>query len=119
MISHQMTLSELEILLNSSVEPQDVLRLSKQAMKIYELLQIGPVKTSDLALVSFQYNARVHEVRHALVKIGLMLDLKEGEGGQNQYEIVSIEQSSFWKKVRKRNEEWKWLDVGSAPIESD
>jgi len=108
MIPHQMTIGELEILLNPSVKGKDELRLSRQAEKIYELLQRGPVKTSELAAVACQYNARVSEIRHAIVKMGLMVDEIDGEGGENQYQLTELQQSTFWKKVKAKNEEWKW-----------
>lgn len=109
MTPHQMTLPELEILLNASVKSKDTLRLSQQAERIYGLLQRGPVKTSQLAEIGCQYQARLSEVRHALIKIGLMVDQYEGEGGQNEYRIVELAQSTFWKKVKEKNEVWKWL----------
>lgn len=109
MTPHQMTIAELEILLNPSVKGKDELRLSRQAEKIYELLQRGPVKTSELSAIACQYNARLSEIRHALVKTGLMVDEIEGSGGQNEYRIVGLEQSTFWKKVKEKNEASKWL----------
>lgn len=109
MTPYQMTLPELEILLNPSVKGKDELRLSRQAGKIYVLLQRGPVKTSQLAEIGLQYNARVNEIRHAIVKLGLMVDVVEGSGGENQYEIVGLDRSKFWQRVRDRGESWKWL----------
>lgn len=109
MAPHQMTLPELEMLLNPSVKGKDELRLSQQARRIYDLLQRGPVKTSQLAEIGLQYNARLSEVRHAIVGLGLMIDqCGEGESGENQYQLVELEQSTFWKKVKEKNEVWKW-----------
>lgn len=102
----QMMLSEIP--LNPSVEEKDELRLKNQAMEIYGLLQLGPITTSEAAAIAKQYNARINEIRHALVHKGLMIDEIEGEGGENKYEIVNLETSTFWKKVREKNEEWKW-----------
>jgi len=48
-----------------------------------------------------------------------MVDEVQGTGGDNLYQIVALGQSTFWKKVKKKNAEWRWLDVGSASIESD
>lgn len=104
-----MTLPELEILLNPSVKGKDELRLSRQAKTIYDLLRCGPVKTSQLAEIGLQYGARLSEVRHALVKIGLMVDEIGGEGGENQYQLVELERSTFWQRVQERGEIWKWL----------
>lgn len=106
MAHRQMTIGEL--LLNPSVKSKDTLRLSRQAEKIYHLLQRGPVKTSELAAIGYQYGARVSEIRHSLVKIGLMVDEIEGSGGQNEYRIVELGRSAFWRKVRQKGEEWKW-----------
>jgi len=107
MLAHQMTFAEL--LLNVSVKEKYALRLSRQAGKIYELLQRGPVKTSQLAAVGLQYNARLNEIRHALVKVGLMFDQQEGQDGENEYTIVELDRSGFWKRVKEKGEEWKWL----------
>lgn len=106
MAAQQMT---FEILLNSSVEGKDVLRLSNQAQKIYSLLQRGPVTTSELVAVACQYSARLNEIRHSLIKIGLMIDEIPGDVGENQYRIVPIEESSFWQKVINKGEELKWV----------
>lgn len=108
-----------EILLNPSVRDADQLRLSRQAERIYALLQSGPVRTSQLAALSLQYNARINEIRHALFKIGLMIDQRDGQGGENEYTIIELGRSTFWQRVKEKDEEWKWLDVSSAPIESD
>jgi len=107
MTHRQMTIGEL--LLNPSVKNKDTLRLSRQAEKIYALFRRGPVKTSQLAAIACQYNARISEIRHSIVKIGLMVDEIEGSGGQNEYRIVELGRSSFWKKVKQKNEVWKWL----------
>ena len=106
MTGRQMLLTE--ILLNPSVKEKDELRLSKQAVEIYNLLQLGPARTSELAAIGLQYNARINEIRHAICHQGLMIDEVEGEGGDNSYTIVNIEQSKFWKKVKEKREEWKW-----------
>ena len=84
MTGHQMTLPELEILLNPSVEGKDELRLSRQAGKIYVLLQRGPVKTSELAAIACPYHARLSEIRPAIVTLGLMVAEIEGSGGQTE-----------------------------------
>lgn len=107
MTHHQMMLCEIP--LNPSVKEKDELRLSGQALEIYGLLGLGPVRTSEAAAIAKQYNARINEIRHALVRKGLMVDEIEGEGGENKYEIVDLETSTFWKKVKEKNEEWKWV----------
>jgi len=100
---------ELHIPTNTSVDPQDIPRLSNQAKKIYVMLKAGLVTTSELAAVGLQYNARLSEVRHFLVKDGLMVDEIKGSGGENTYQIVKLSESSFWRKVKDRGECWKWL----------
>ena len=98
-----------EVLLNPSVKERDGLRLSRQARRIYALLQRGPVKTSELVAIACQYSARIFEIRKALAPLGLMIDEVTGEGGQNKYRIVELAQSTFWKKVEQKDEAWKWL----------
>ena len=99
----------LEILLNPSVKDVDVERLSKQSIAIFNCFKRGPVKTSLAASIARQYNARINELRHALVKVGLMIDKQEGEGGENTYVIVPLDVSTFWQKVKRKGQEWKWL----------
>ena len=106
MTERQMLLCEIR--LNPSVKAEDELRLSRQAREIYNLLNLGPVKTSEAAAIACQYNARINEVRHAIVKLGLMVDEIPGQGGDNTYKIVPIEQSTFWKNVKAKGEEHKW-----------
>lgn len=91
-----------EILVNPSVETEDEMRLSNQAKEIYGLLQLGPVTTSELAAIACQYNARVNEIRRALLEKGLTIDLTEkGEGGNNKYEIVNFEGSKYEAHLKK------------------
>lgn len=106
MTGRQMTIAE--ILLNPSVKEKDELRLSKQAKEIHGLLQLGPARTSELNAIACQYNARINEIRHAIVHQGLIVDEIEGKGGENSYKIVNLEDSTFWKQVKEKNEEWKW-----------
>lgn len=106
MATQQLT---FEVLANSSVKREDKLRLTRQASKIYRSLQQGPMRTSELAAIACQYCARINELRHAIIKVGLMIDETKGEGGENQYRIVPIEESTFWRKIINKGEEWKWL----------
>ena len=91
-----------EIPLNPSVKEKDELRLSRQAKEIYDLLQLGPVTTSEAAIIACQYNARINEIRHALMEKGLTVDLTEGTGGNNTYEIVEFEGSNYQKHLKKK-----------------
>ncbi len=100
---------EFQIPPNRSVETEDKPRLSRQAKVIFELLQSGPATTSELAAIGLQYNARINEVRHAIVKLGLMVDETEGFGGQNEYRIVELDQSTFWQRLKEKGEQWRWL----------
>lgn len=110
--SQQMT---FEILLNPSVVEIDEERLSRQAREIWSLFKYKQyrlglkITTGDLAAIARQYNARLNEIRHALAPIGLMIDEIRGQAGNNTYEIVPIEESTFWQdKVVKKGLEWKW-----------
>jgi hypothetical protein len=102
---HQLT---FEILLNPSVEVEDERRLSRQAREMYLLFvaryRIGlVVSTSDLREIAAQYNARLYEVRRALVARGLCIDLvRKGMGGQNYYAIVALAESTFYKKHKDK-----------------
>ena len=97
---YQMLLSE--ILLNPSVKEKDELRLSKQAKEIYDLLGLGPVTTGEAATIACQYNARINEIRQALMDIGLTVDETDGVGGNNKYEIVNFEGSKYQEHLRKK-----------------
>jgi len=97
-----------EILLNPSVKDIEQELLNAQAWELYGLLKLGPVTTSKAAAKACQYNARINEIRHALFKIGKMIDMVEGDGGENSYIIVPLEKSTFWEKVKSRGEDWKW-----------
>ena len=103
----------LDILLNPSVKPEDERRLSRQARDIWSLFRFKrrlalKVSNADMQEIAMQYNARVNEVRHALCKTGWMIDLVHGENGLNFYEIVSLDNSSFWKKIIEKGEQYKW-----------
>lgn len=100
---------EFQIPPNRSVGPEDMLRLSRQAKAIYERLQAGPATTSELAAIGLQYGARINSLRHYLVKQGKCVDVIEGENGNNLYEIVPLERSTFWRRVREKQEVYRWL----------
>lgn len=107
MNQRQTLFSEL-LLLNPSVEEKDELRLSRQAREIYGLLQLGSARTSELATIGLQYNARINEIRHAIMELGLTIDLtEEGEGGNNKYEIVEFEGSRYQTHLRKKGLIWQ------------
>ncbi len=99
-----MTQQQLSLTLNPSVKEKDELRLSRQAMEMYELFlardRMGLlVSTNDLDAIGDQYQARLYEVRRALISKGLCIDLvKKGEGGVNYYKLVNLEQSTFFSK---------------------
>lgn len=100
MTQRQMQL--VEILLNPSVKEKDELRLTKQAKEIYDLLGLGPVTTDEASIIAKQYNARFNEIRTALMPLGLTVDMTEGQGGNNSYEIVNFEGSKYEAHLRKK-----------------
>ena len=91
----------LDILLNPSVKSQDEIRLSKQAQKIYKLLLRGEVFTSQMAVIACQYNARLSEIRIALLPFNKTVDLIfEDPTGNNAYKIVQFEGSKYQEHLR-------------------
>lgn len=129
MVPHQRQLMLSELLLNPSVPAVDEKRLSRQAMELYKLLRRGPARTIDLILpdglscpycgrwfsayrglkIVCMYQSRLNELRHALVHRGVMIDEDKAEGGGHVYRIVPLEESMFWRKVKKKGQQWKWL----------
>ena len=97
-----------EILLNPSVPDEDVLRLSRQANKMYGLFRIRHrvglcVSTIDLERIGNQYQARLYEVRRALIPLGWCIDLaRKGTGGVNYYKLVRLEESVFYDARKYR-----------------
>jgi len=96
-----------EILLNPSVPADEELRLSVQALKIWGIFRRGlPVFTSQLSKVACQYNARLNEVRQALMKFDLTIDLThKSRFGNNTYEIVRFQGSKYQKHLREIGKE--------------
>ena len=92
----------VEVLLNPSVPAEDELRLSAQAMKMWKLFRAWDkvgllVSTADLMEIADQYQARLFELRRALINIGLCIDLvRKGKGGINYYALVNLENSTFY-----------------------
>ena len=82
-----------EILVNPSVEPEDELRLSRQAMRIYKMFRFfGKVSNVMMADVAKQYNARIYEIRKALEPFGRTVKLVEKHpNGLNFYKIANLE----------------------------
>ena len=80
-----------EILLNPSVDERDELRLSKQAMKIYELLTIRSVSNVEMSEIALKYTGRVSEIRQALERFGQTVKATRGEGGLWSYSIANLE----------------------------
>ena len=85
-----------EILVNPSVPPEDELRLSKQAMKIYEKLRGrklygGWVNTDEMAEIARQYGARLNEIRRALIPLGLIVGPPEKRDNLNWYTIILLD----------------------------
>ena len=85
-----------EIQVNPSVPPEDELRLSRQAMKIYELLRgrhkYGRwVNVDELSNIARQYNARLNEIRRALIPLGLIVGPPDKRDGLNWYRIILLD----------------------------
>lgn len=99
-MKHARTL--FDIPLNPSVKEKDELRLSKQAKELYDLLGLGPVTTGEAAAIACQYNARFNEIRATLMDMGLTVDMTEGQGGNNSYEIVNFKGSKYQAHLRKK-----------------
>ena len=99
---------DFEILLNPSVPPEDELRLSRQAHAIYNLFmdyhKLGlPVPNTELTKIAFQYQARLYEIRRALIPLGWCIDLvQKSEDGVNCYDLVRLEQSQFYSEHKDR-----------------
>ena len=100
-----------EVVLNPSVIASEAARLSRQAIEILDLLRTAwrdrrLVRTSELRALAGQYNARLFEVRRALVKRGFCVDLieRDTETGNNGYAIVPVEKSTFYARHKERFE---------------
>lgn len=128
-MQQQMT---LDILLNPSVPAEDELRLSRQAQKICRLLEtgrktgtlvanyqimsclMGPVSCpycqrtiplnylAEFLKLVLQYQARLYEVRRALIPADCCVDKIHGKGGVNYYRIVPLSESTFFAKRKEQ-----------------
>jgi len=87
---------------NRTVEEKDRPRLSRQAQEIYEALQRGPMRTSQLVQLAVQYNARLKEVRDYLRADGLTVDCVFGDAGNNLYEIRPFAGSRYQHELLKK-----------------
>jgi len=102
---YQMMLGEIS--LNPSVEAADELRLEGQCRTMFGLFcskhKTGLlVTTAELMEIAGQYNARLNEIRHALVKIGWCIDLvKKARDGNNGYKLVRLEDSTFYAEHKE------------------
>ena len=92
--------------LNPSVSRRDEKRLSRLAERTLELFrrayrQNRAVSTTELAAISSQYGARIHECRRHLIKRGWCIDrVSGGHGGVHYYRIRPIDRSQFVKQHR-------------------
>ena len=79
------------------------MRLSRQGWRMYRLFaanhKIGLcVSTIDLGGIGNQYQARLSEVRRALIPLGWCIDLvRKGVGGVNYYKLVRLQESTFYE----------------------
>ena len=99
-----------DLLVNSTVPPDDELRLSRQAEKMLQLFVLAyrvgrDVSNGELREIGQQHNARLFEVRRYLVSRGFCIDLiRRGPGGVNFYRLLPIEKSDFYRKHREKLE---------------
>jgi len=100
----------LDILLNPSVETIDEERLVGHIRRLFGLFKfrdkVGlPVSTLDLMdLGKAQYNARLSELRMALIPLGwcidrVVKDLPDNTAqGVHYYKLVTLEKSTYYQK---------------------
>ena len=114
--SGQLTFDDIpaEVLLNPSVELPDEDRLEGYCKELYHLFigrrnlmamftKAAPVSTADLMEKGkAQYNARLMELRMALIPMGWCIDRIKGEGGTHYYDLVPLEKSSYYKKRKDK-----------------
>ena len=93
----------VELLFNSSVSEAEEKCLWAHLYAIYALFKFHckislPVTTKLLMEAGKgQYQARLKEFRHALIKKGYCVDRIGGEGGVHTYEVVRLEVSTYFK----------------------
>ena len=87
-----------ELLLNPSVLAADGLRLSGQVRRMYRLFtERQIVSNAELRKIGCQYGARLWELRRALVRVGLCIDLvNRSRNGVCFYRLRSLSESSFF-----------------------
>ena len=98
-------LQDDDILLNPSVETEDEGRIRGQAGDIYHILvsenqqtrKLNRMSTSELSSMAPQYGARIFEIRRHLEKKGFTIFCEKGEGGENWYQIMTIEKAEKLK----------------------
>lgn len=119
----QLTFADIpeEIMLNPSVELPDEIRLEGYCKSLYHLFigrrnlrKMYPeallVSTAELMeYAKAQYNARLRELRIALLKVGWCIDRVSGEGGQFFYDLVPKQESTYYKKRKNK------LDIELRP----
>lgn len=120
-MNYQMTFEDLreDIDLNPSVKPEDEVRVEIQAKRMRRLFfarakENQLVSTADLRGIGAQYNARLYELRHWLIKHGLCIDdIKNGQlskyqkerkkkKGIHYYSIIPLSQSTFYAERKDR-----------------
>jgi len=100
-----------EILLNSTVLAEDEIRLTKQAWQIFRLFysngRVNPavVTTGRLRAMAGQYNARLSEIRRALIPLGWCIDEFHAVGGNNIYKMAPVETSRYCRDRPEKVEE--------------
>ena len=118
----QQQMDLFEPLVNPSVSEADERRLSGYVRRLYGLFKYRqimalPVSTLDLIdLAKAQYNARLYELRRALIPLGLCVDrIQEGDEGWRPewedkkngqtvyyYRMVWLADSRFFREKREK-----------------
>jgi hypothetical protein len=99
-----------EILLNPSVKPPDEIRLEGYCKAMFHLFveryhycikhpNASGVSTSEIIQIGkAQYQARLSELRRALIPLGWCIDRVSGEGSVFFYKMVELNKSTFYQK---------------------
>ena len=107
----QLTFDDLGCaILNPSVDDIDERRLLDHVRRLFGLFKARwvmnlPVSTLDLMeFGKAQYNARLSELRRALIEQGWCIDRisQKPVGGVHYYKLVPLEESEFYKQRKDR-----------------
>ncbi len=103
-----------EAMLNPSVEPPDEERLAFNFRRLYGLFvsrqnlteiypEALPVSTAELMeYAKAQYNARLKELRRALIELGWCIDCVGSKAGTHYYKLVPLGESTYYAKRKHK-----------------